>query len=788
MWWKKIIQIFAGIVLGLVILVGGLIGYFYFHQSQIVKLIVDEVNKRVNTTVDVSNISLSLWERFPSVAVKFENVVVYNAVDFKTQANDTLLRAGYVFADLDLNSLFSGTPQIDAISVSDGILYVAIDKSGVSNYNVFKSSQNKPSTDQASVNFNKVELNHITIDYNDYREMGFYRAYFPEIRLAGIIGSKGFAVKTYISMSSNNFVPSMGGILKTIQYEGSVSYLEKKLIDWNGIGKFDNSVVYLKGFYNIENGQLLVETDNIGVDNNQINSIIRYFNIDSSPLLNASFRLSNFRYLQSSAQSYQITTGFKLRSGLQYDERSFEVMAVGRANYNGKSLFAKIENFDVRTNESHGHFEGSIEWPKNKISGHVSINSTLKDFIAIAKTDEFEKPVGTVDAQANVNGTFGNNVDYFSLISDGEIGLNNVGFNYRNYEIENLSGVVDFKDASSCLPKFTVQINGNQLEYEGRVHNFSGFYTNKETITINGKLTSPDLNLDDLLTNDNPEQNPGIAIPTNLNIHLYAEVAQFQKKPFVGKKINLELKTTGKRFDLSKLSLNMADGDVSLVGRMIQQQNNEWYTSISAEITKVDVSKTFTIFNNFGQNELVDNNLSGLLTANVDADFVLSPNFSVKIPTIFLESDITILNGGIINYKTLEALSDFIAVEELEHVKFSELNNRIKISDNTLYIPYMNIESSAINLGIEGTHKFNNEIEYIVSVGLSDVLFSKFKRKHKEVNPLRRNKKMVVAIDISGSTENYNISLAKIQRVPAEAPDEQPKAKKKFEIQFDDMK
>lgn len=787
MWWKKIIQVFFGVVLGLVLLMGGLFGYFYFHQSQIMKVIVDQVNKRVNTTIDVSKISLSLWERFPSVSVKFENVIVYNAKNFNSHKNDTLLRAKSVFADLDLVSLFSDDPKIQAVSVTNGVLYVAVDKHGVYNYNVIKPSLNQTES-QPRVTFNKVELTRIAIQYDDYRSKMNYRAFFPIVRLQGSMGDFGFALKAYISMRKNNLVPSFNNFVQTVEYEGTVSYFDKKLIEWKGKAGIDDCNFSVSGFYNIDNEQILVESDEVIINNAQIIRLLSKINTSGFLFAESSIKLTDFRYLQSSSTLYQITAGFHVKSALRRSGDVFDVEANGRANFNGKSLYSKFDAFDMKTKSSHAHFMGGFDWPKNKISGHFSLGASLDELTQLMNINTLTHPTGTIDVQANVEGVIGKDGDYFSLINNGEVGFNKVAFNYENYKIENLSGMVEWENALNCSSQLKVEVNGVALNYVGKWHNIPGFVSNKETLDVSGTLRSPNVDWDKLIVQKADTSSSALAIPQNLNFDMHVEMGQFSKSPFAASNIHFDLITTGKRFDLRKMKLDMADGNVDITARMIQQQNNEWYTTFSAKLYRVDVSKTFTRLNNFGQENLVDKNLSGLLTAVADGDFVLSPDLSIKIPTVFLESDVSISNGAIINYKALEALSDFVAVDELQHVKFSELKNTIRISNNTLFIPYMNIKSSVLDLGLEGSHQFNNQINYRVSIGLSDILFSKFKQKHKEINPLRRNKKMVVDVDISGSIDDYKISMSKLHRQPAEKPIESPKEKKKFEIEFDDIK
>ena len=97
----------------------------------------------------------------------------------------------------------------------------------------------------------------------------------------------------------------------------------------------------------------------------------------------------------------------------------------------------------------------------------------------------------------------------------------------------------------------------------------------------------------------------------------------------------------------------------------------------------------------------------------------------IPIADIFLEK------GELIAYKPVLALSKFIEVEELNHIRFSSLRNVIEIHDQKIYFPEMDIKSSALNLKLSGVHSFNNEIEYHFNLLLRDILSKKARKAKK---------------------------------------------------------
>ena len=142
-------------------------------------------------------------------------------------------------------------------------------------------------------------------------------------------------------------------------------------------------------------------------------------------------------------------------------------------------------------------------------------------------------------------------------------------------------------------------------------------------------------------------------------------------------------------------------------------------------VKNIDVNKAFNTFHNFGQSflkaENIRGNLSGTLSLLLPLDSVL--NYSMK--TLTAEGNYHLVNGALINFDPVKQLSSFIALSELENINFEQLDNNFFIRDNFLYIPQMEVKSSAADLSVNGKHSFDNDYEYHVKILLSQILSKK---------------------------------------------------------------
>jgi hypothetical protein len=146
-----------------------------------------------------------------------------------------------------------------------------------------------------------------------------------------------------------------------------------------------------------------------------------------------------------------------------------------------------------------------------------------------------------------------------------------------------------------------------------------------------------------------------------------------------------------------------------------------------AKFTGVDITRLFYEMENFDQQTMTDKNLKGRLTADVQFKSQWSKDLIINSRSVKSTASIVIDNGELNNFQPIRALGKYIHVSDLDHIRFSTLKNTISIADRKIYIPHMDINSSALNISGNGTHDFDNFVDYHVVMLLSDVLGKKVK-------------------------------------------------------------
>ena len=200
-------------------------------------------------------------------------------------------------------------------------------------------------------------------------------------------------------------------------------------------------------------------------------------------------------------------------------------------------------------------------------------------------------------------------------------------------------------------------------------------------------------------------------------------------------------------------------------GKFYKNTENNFKLTGNIKLENIDVKKTFSAFNNFGQDFIMAKHIKGKSSSIIICNITLNKFLEIDLDKINIDSKVSIEKGELIDFKPLESLSNYVKLDDLAHIKFSKLENEIKIKDKIISIPNMEIKSSALSLIISGKHFFNQEYNYKISLLLSDLLAKRFRKRDNDFNTQDSTSllKTNLQLRMVGDKENSDISFEKLK-------------------------
>jgi hypothetical protein len=192
---------------------------------------------------------------------------------------------------------------------------------------------------------------------------------------------------------------------------------------------------------------------------------------------------------------------------------------------------------------------------------------------------------------------------------------------------------------------------------------------------------------------------------------------------------------------------------------------------------------------NFQQNTLTDRNLRGRTDVELQFASRWSADLTINPERVVADGNIKIYNGELIDFSPVLSLSRFVKLSELQHIRFSTMENNIQIHDRKIFIPSMEIKSSALNLTASGTHTFSNIVDYSIKLLLSDVLGKKVKDQNSEFGIVEDDGlgKSSLFLRMSGPADNPKFAYDKkavMKKIQSDITSEKQTLKDIFKKEF----
>lgn len=741
---KLIRRIFTVVIIVLILFATATFAFIQLYGDEIKSTIISALNEELNTKVDVSSVKIDFWNEFPSAAVSFKDVVIYSSLD----QGDTLISGEAVNASFDLIEFYKRNFELTGLSLSKGNCFIVIDRAGNPNYLIFKNT----TTEQNEFHFilEKIKLSNISFSYQDHyndidlsfriqqaKARGDFTDSIYDLNLNAELLNSRLVTNDWLIINDRtvrlNGTSQINDVLKKISFSKTTLGVED--LDLT----LDGSIEYL----NATTLDLSIDTKNqdlqsaISVLPPKIKSFLADYSIGGDAYISGFLKggVSKNRY-----PSYGFN--FELRDG--DISKNDGTVAFNQAFIKGRiengekntleSTVLKIERFE--SNLLNGDLKGALTIenfisPKYQLDADVNVE--LAELVNFFKTKRLRQSNGKINSSFSLKGKM-SSLNAYSLSDfkasqlNGAMLFTDIAFEDQttDYSIEALNGSIQLENNKIQLDSIELSVNEQKVKANGQLINLLPFATDQnEKLIADLNLSSQSIDLNRLSTDD--EEQKAFSFPKHILLYLDCNVESLKADKFTFNNLSSNIYLNQKQLDLRDCRFETFDGVVQ--GDFFLKQTSNGYKFLNAcKLSNVDIVELFEDFDDFGQNTIKKENISGKLSADLHTNILFSENLEPILPSIKVDADFEITNGRLKDVKALEAFSNHIDLNELKDIRFKTITNQIYIENEKLYIPKMTVNSSALELTLYGEHSFQNQIDYHFVLLLSEVLGKKVKR------------------------------------------------------------
>jgi hypothetical protein len=201
-------------------------------------------------------------------------------------------------------------------------------------------------------------------------------------------------------------------------------------------------------------------------------------------------------------------------------------------------------------------------------------------------------------------------------------------------------------------------------------------------------------------------------------VHLNLKVGKLTYYTFSASDINADVSLRQSGIVLNYVHVRHAGGNLMLKGA-IDQRNGTNNFNVNADVKGVNVQEFFRSFQNFGQEAIMDKNLRGSVFATADIMGSITDKGKMVPNTLngFVTFDLR--DGMLKDFEPFRKIGKFVfRNRDLSNVTINKLASRLDIRGDKITIHPMYIESSAINLQIDGVYGLDKGTDINIDVPL----------------------------------------------------------------------
>lgn len=746
---------FVGI--GLLLLAIGGVVVVKFYGEELQEFVMEQVNDRLDSTIDVGEVSVKVFQKFPYTSLLLEDITIWSSHNFSTlkfdgPGADTLLTAKSMSMSFNMFSLITRKFNVRKFEIKKGEVHLYTDLEGNGNYVILTREKKKRKNDPL-VNLTQLSIEDFKIILNNQAKQLISSSELKHLDLNGRLSKRNTQIRGMLTGHLQEI--SNKGILyasdRNIEAKLNLKVQDSLYTIRSGQLQIDRILADMDGHFLIHRGKGAELDLYADARNLEIHEVLDLLPSQlSKPLqeIQGSGKLELYAKitgLVSSTLTPKIEADFQTTNAyLQWDRFPF---SLGKLNLTGSysnggefnpvSTSLNIESLSAVVGKDHLSGRGRIfNFYDPDFAFELKGDIHPDQWLEYYKSIPLHRFSGILESDLKVSGS------YDRLKPKGEKFLAfdvSGSLAFREVMVEIRKGDLPFKDLNGLVsihndfwePSLSGFYGKSDFSIKGSGLNLISFLLGEdETLVASASLRSGLLDLQDILdglANQKKKDRRSIHFPGNLDLRLTFILDEFLKDKFKASHVRGIATYQTPSFYIDSLSMQTMEG--TLMGSLggVQHKNGNIGASAEAKLYNLDISQLFYSFNNFGQKQLTSEHLKGTVSGYSSFSANFDSVMKIQSPSIKSESSLTILDGELNAFYPLMALSRFIEVEELENIKFNTLENNILIKDSQVIIPVMDIRSNALDLSASGAHGFDNRYDYRLKLKLSDILYNKTK-------------------------------------------------------------
>ena len=731
-----------------------------FFKDQIKAKIQQTINESVDAKVSFTDADLSLFKNFPQATVAIEKLVVINKAPFE---GDTLVAFNELNLEMSVSELWKDSKEpmtLKAISVKNGLANILFNKDGKGNFDIAKKDttpeDNKEESKPFSMNIQKYSVENFKFKYYDERSK--IKLVMADLNHEGTgnFGTQKLDLDTHsttklsLDMDKMNYMKNVAITLDAVlgidleknkyTFKDNKAKINELPLEFTGfIQLLENGQDYdlsfktptssFKNFLGLVPAQYAGDLNTVKttgdfavngkVKGNLTDTTVPKFNIAIASN-NASFQYPD---LPKSVQNIIIDTKIINETGLINDTY---------VDLNKLSFKIDQDVFNAKATIRNAMTNALVN---AELKGIINLGNFTKAYPV--KLDQPLSGILKADVVTKFDMQSVEKSQYENIQNSGNITL--TGFNYAGPEmakpVKIKQAAVAFNNSQIRLNNLDMITGNSDIKVTGTLDNFYGFMFRNQILKGNFNMNSNNFLVADFMA-PAPETKSGssnstgsstaktsgkkeaVKIPAFLDCTIAAKANTVVYDNLTLKAVSGKMIIRDEAVTLQNLMTSIFDGQIGVNG-VVSTKGNTPKFNMALDLSKVDISKSFTQLDMLKSIAPIAGAISGRLNSNI--------KLSGNLDAVEMTPDLKTITGDLIgqllsstvnakNSQMLSALGSQVKFLDVSKINLNDIKAALSFKDGKVIVKPFKVKYQDINAEIGGAHGFDQSMSYNIKM------------------------------------------------------------------------
>ena len=741
---KLVLKIALGVVIFISLLFVTGVVLLNSYEKEIKKSISDHANQNYGLEIKINDIRFSIFSTWPHISIQLKDVELNSTLT--KGPREPFLKAGSIYLSFNLRKLLNKQLSVKQVSIQNATVFLRKRKDGSKNFEFkeqpkdslktegkFKMDVQKISIKNTSFTFINEEktqrLNfkfvNNTIRLNDFQE-GVKAQISGKMEIGGLIfkSRKGAFFKNCKAELELHAVYLKGNKTLCVTPPSKVRLNN----DYYNAGLLLD--IQTKSLYILVNSTSAELAKVARVLNPIIQQVMSNFHMEkpvkASALIGIKLNQKQDPILIINAETTGNTV-FIGQSKIPYNNVSFKarIASITRSMNAGDEDNALIIFPEIKGNLYDFPFRAKV-LVRGLRDSKISINANMMIEGEKIKQDISKKYKikGSCYAQLDYSGTASKlNKKHFldnDMLLKATLLFKNLSIQPKSSKyFFAVNGTAQLDQQVLTFKKLSLITDGGVAMLAGRTENFTNYILGNSN-HIKGNLSAHvgNFNLNPYLVKK--EDHLGVAVKAkpkktpasrkhrivddNIDLHIALKAKSLQVKNLKARNAEILLDYRFGSLFLNSINMDLCEG--KLKAKATIYDLSVLHSQI--EIENVNANQLFEQMDNFGQESLKSENLSGTINLKAKFDSELDEAHNFISPTMKGEVNLRITNCHLINFEPMQNLSNYIFKNrDFKDISFSEIKETLFLKGSSLKLEEMEVASNVFNMFVNGVYRFN---------------------------------------------------------------------------------